>query len=57
MAKNKELSAEQRSNLLKTLEGRFEKNMNRHKGLVWTKVEAKLKANTDKLWSISEMKK
>jgi hypothetical protein len=45
---NKELSAEQREELLRTLETRFEKNMNRHKGLEWTKVKAKLDANTGK---------
>ena len=52
-----ELSAEQREELLKTLKARFEKNMNRHKGLEWTKVQAKLEANTEKLWSLSEMER
>ena len=51
----KELSPKQREELLKALKARFEKNMNRHKGLEWTKVEAKLKANTEKLWSLQEM--
>jgi len=51
----KKLSAEQRDKLLKTLETRFEKNMNRHKGLEWAKVQAKLQANPDKLWSLNEM--
>ena len=51
----KELSSEQRSALLKILKGRFEKNMNRHKGMDWTKIQAKLEANADKLWSLNEM--
>jgi hypothetical protein len=53
----KELSPKQREALLTTLKARFEKNMNRHKGLEWAKVEAKLQANTDKLWSLSEMER
>ena len=55
MATKKKLSAEQRDELLKTLQTRFEKNMNRHKGLEWPKVQAKLEANAEKLWSLSEM--
>src|SRR5436189_5834620 len=55
MAKKKNLPAETRSDLLKTLKIRFEKNMNRHKGLEWSKVEAKLEANPEKLWSLDEM--
>ena len=51
----KELSPEQREDLLKTLKARFEKNMNRHKGIEWTKVRARLEANTEKLWSLNEM--
>jgi len=51
----KELSKEQQGELLRTLKTRFEKNMNRHKGLEWAKVQAKLEANTDKLWSLNEM--
>ena len=54
MAK-KVLSAKQREELLKTLKARFEKNMNRHKGLEWAKVQAKLEANAEKLWSLNEM--
>ena len=50
-----ELSLEQREELLKLLGDRFEKNMNRHKGLEWSKVQAKLQANTEKLWSLNEM--
>lgn len=51
----KELSAQQREELLKTLKTRFEKNMNRHKNLDWSKVQAKLEANPEKLWSLNEM--
>jgi hypothetical protein len=53
----KELSTEQCEELLRALKARFEKNMNRHKGLEWAKVTAKLKANAEKLWSLSEMEK
>ena len=55
--RNKELSPEQREELLRALKGRFEKNMNRHKGLEWAKVHAKLEANTEKLWSLNEMER
>ncbi|HDR6317745.1 MULTISPECIES: DUF4256 domain-containing protein [Bacillus] len=56
MTENKnELSVEQREELLKVLQARFEKNMNRHEGLEWAKVEAKLATNNEKLWSIHEM--
>jgi hypothetical protein len=51
----KKLSAEQSSALLKTLKTRFEKNMNRHKGISWDSVEGKLKANNEKLYSLYEM--
>src|ERR671922_2566373 len=51
----KELSPEQREELLSALKARFEKNMNRHKGLEWAKVLAKLEANPEKLWSLNEM--
>src|SRR5712672_2411323 len=51
----KKLSPEQRQELLKALKARFEKNMNRHKGLEWAKVQAKLEDNTEKLWSLNEM--
>jgi uncharacterized protein DUF4256 len=53
----KELSPEQREELLIALKARFEKNMNRHKGLEWAKVQAKLEANTEKLWSLNEMER
>ena len=51
------LSSEQRDELLKALKVRFEKNMNRHKGLEWAKVQAKLEADTEKLWSLNEMER
>ena len=51
----KELSPKQREELISALKARFEKNMNRHKGLEWSKVQTKLEANTEKLWSLSEM--
>src|ERR1700751_5437221 len=53
----KELSPKQREELLRVLKARFEKNMNRHKGLEWAKVQAKLEANADKLWSLNEMER
>jgi uncharacterized protein DUF4256 len=53
----KELSPEHRQELLKVLKSRFEKNMNRHEGLAWAEVQAKLEANAEKLWSLSEMEK
>jgi hypothetical protein len=51
----RELSAEQRCELLKVLKSRFEKNMERHKGLEWSKIQERLEANEDKLWSLNEM--
>jgi hypothetical protein len=51
----KELSPEQREELLRVLKARFEKNMNRHEGLEWEKVKAKLEANPERLWSLNEM--
>jgi len=51
----KKLSPELREELLKTLKARFEKNMNRHKGLEWAKVQARLEANTEKMYSVNEM--
>ena len=53
----KELSPEQREELLRALKVRFEKNLNRHKGLEWAIVQAKLDANTEKLWSLNEMER
>lgn len=54
---NKTLPKSQRAELLSTLQARFEKNMNRHKGLEWPKVLAKLEANAEKLWSLNEMER
>lgn len=51
----KELSPNECEALLKILKSRFEKNMNRHKGLEWSKVHARLEASPEKLWSLSEM--
>lgn len=53
----KELSPEQREELLSTLRTRFEKNGNRHKGLEWAKVQARLESNAGKLWSLHEMER
>lgn len=55
MKTKKELSPEQREELLKTLKARFEKNMSRHKGFEWAQVQTKLEASTEKLWSLNEM--
>jgi hypothetical protein len=51
----RKLSPEEGEELLLTLRARFEKNMKRHKGLEWAKVEAKLEGNAEKLWSLHEM--
>src|ERR1044072_1662296 len=51
------LSPAQRDGLLGVLKTRFEKNMGRHKGLEWSKVQAKLEANPEKLWSLNEMER
>ena len=53
----KELSPEQYEELLRELKARFEKNMNLHKDLEWAKVQTKLEANTEKLWSLNEMER
>jgi hypothetical protein len=53
----KALSPKQREELFRALKARFEKNMNRHKGLEWAKVQAKLEANNEKLWSLNEMER
>ena len=53
----KELSTEQHEELLSALKTRFEKNMHRHKGLEWAKVQAKLEANPEKLWSLDKMER
>ena len=56
-AKNTELSATEKQELLGTLKTRFEKNMNRHAGLDWAKVQSKLEASAEKLWSLAEMER
>ena len=53
----KELPPEQREELLRALKARFEKHMSRHKGLEWAKVQARLEANAEKLWSLNEMER
>ena len=54
---NVTLSRRQREEILRALQARFEKNMNRHKGLEWAKVQARLEANAEKLWSLNEMER
>ena len=54
---NLTLSKKQREELLNALQARFEKNMDRHQGLAWVQVQAKLEANAKKLWSLSEMER
>ncbi len=53
----KKLSSSERDELFKTLKARFEKNKNRHKGLEWAKVQTRLEANSEKLWSLNEMER
>ena len=55
MSKKNVLSEEEQEELLNTLRARFEKNMDRHKNLAWDKVQAKLEANAEKLWSLHQM--
>ena len=57
MPKTPELKPKQRQELLETLEARFEKNRNRHQGLEWTRIQSKLEAHPEKLWSLAEMEK
>ena len=52
-----ELPSEQRDELLSLLSTRFEKNMNRHQGLTWAEIQAKLEIKPEKLWSLNEMEK
>ncbi len=54
---SRKLSVEEQERLIKTLKSRFEKNMNRHKDLQWDRVQAKLKADPEKIWSLSEMER
>ena len=53
----KELSSKLRDELLASLKAQFEKNLGRHPGFVWAKVQARLEANPDKLWSLAEMER
>jgi hypothetical protein len=55
MSHKKELSPEQSTDLLAVLKARFEKNKNRHEGIEWSKVQAKLEGSPDKLWILDEM--
>jgi hypothetical protein len=55
LLKPEKVSPKQREELLRTLQTRFEKNINRHKGIAWAEVQAKLEANVRKLWSLNEM--
>ncbi len=57
MQKAKDLRAKQGEELLRALKARFEKNLNRHKGLEWAKIQAKLETNPEKLWSLNEMER
>jgi len=57
VSNKKELSPEQREELLTALKARFEKNTNRHQGLEWAKVRARLEANAEKLWALNEMER
>jgi hypothetical protein len=51
------LSAERRKELLGTLKARFDKNMDRHRGLEWAKIQARVEGNSEKLWSLNEMER
>src|SRR6478672_449373 len=53
----KKLTPEEHQDLLRALKARFEKNMNRHKGLEWAKIQAKLEASAGRLWSLIEMER
>lgn len=57
MKNKKELPKEQGEALIRVLKARFEKNMDRHKGHDWAKIQARLEANTEKLWSLNEMER
>ena len=57
MSAKKSLSTQESEELLELLKARFEKNSDRHKGIEWSKVQAKLEASSDKLWSLNEMEK
>jgi len=57
MKNNKKLSPKETEELIRTFKARFEKNTNRHKGLDWAQVNARLEGNTEKLWSLHEMER
>lgn len=57
MGHNKKLSSAENEELIEVLKARFEKNKNRHKELEWSKIQAKLETNPEKLWSLSQMEK
>src|SRR5205807_6982900 len=57
LLKPEKFSPKQREDLLRALKTRFEKNINRHKGIAWAEVQAKLEANAKKLWSLNEMER
>ena len=57
MSTKKELTSEESTTLLHILKTRFQKNENRHKGMEWSKIQSKLEANPEKLWSLNEMEK
>lgn len=57
MGKNKELSSQQQEKLVSLLRTRFEENISRHKDIDWEKIQAKLEANPEKLWSLNEMER
>jgi hypothetical protein len=57
MGNNKELTLTQQEELIRALKARFEINMVRHKGLVWSEIQARLEANSEKLWSLNEMER
>lgn len=57
MKNERKLSPEEREEILRTLKARFEKNMDRHKGLEWAKVQEKLETSAEKLWSLYEMER
>ena len=57
MGNKKDLSQEQREEIIGVLKARFEKNKKRHVGLEWAKLQAKLEADTEKLWSLNEMER
>jgi hypothetical protein len=57
MSNKKQLSPKEREELFRALKTRFEKNMDRHQGLDWAKVQGRLAANTEKLWSLNEMER